>query len=283
METYLTEQNLSIILATYDKLLVKDSLRLLKEKYTNTPIILSTIDFNSKQGPVKGCNFFYKASMSSIARELSKEDLIPMTQKISELFINKNKLEDINNTYEDSGFTIYPKEGSSPILWKHLREQTKTYCPNINLDKPFVIEGLVDISKDDKFEYGLKVDFNKCGLTIVTQVPILSKGDGIFSSEDRELQKTGFPSKLGQGNRTLYTANNGVRGFYRSGYLNLGARNDNLADSNDTGRVHFAKNFSGLTLEEIINNQSLLESIRNQALERATQNYEVRKKIIESV
>ena len=281
-ETSLIERSPTIFLARYDDRLTRDALRLLKERYSGTAVIIPELDFKAKNGVVKGCNFFYKTVLSNIVRELSNEDIIPMNQLISEFFLSKNRLEDVNNTYEDSGFTIYPRKEVNPKSWQHIREQAKSYFSNIDLDVPFVVEGLMNIIKDSNYENGLRIDFNKDGLTIVTQVPILSQGDGKFSSKDPGLLKTGFPYKLDkQGDRNLYTADDGCRGFGRGG-SGLDAWLDDLAKSDDTGRVRFAKNFSGLNLEEIAKNESLIASIRKNALERAAQTHEARKRIIET-
>src|SRR3989344_7725349 len=281
-ETMLIEKSPSIFSARYDDRLTGDSLKLLKERYSETKVIIPELDFKAKHGNVKGCNFFYKAALSNIARELSNEDIIPMTQLISELFLNGGKLEDVNNTYEVSGFTNYPQRGANPKSWQHFRDQAKAYFPNIDLDVPFVVEGLMDVVKDDNYECGLRIDFNKDGLTIATKVPVLSKGNGKFSSKDPGLLKTGFPYELDkEGDRHSYTVDNGCRGFDRDG-SGLDARNDDLAGSNGAGRVHLAKNFSGLNLEEIAKNESLIDSIRKNALERAAQTYEARKNAIET-
>ena len=270
-ETRLIEKSPAIFSARYDDRLTRDSLKLLKERYQGTDVIIPELDFKAKQGTVKGCNFFYKAALSNIARELSNEDIIPMTQLISELFLNGGKLEDVNNTYEVSGFTNYPQRGANPKSWQHFRDQAKAYFPNIDLDVPFVVEGLMDVVKDDNYECGLRIDFNKDGLTIATKVPVLSKGNGKFSSKDPGLLKTGFPYELDkEGDRHSYVVDNGCRWFDRDG-SGLIALNFDLAVSNVTGRVHFAKNFSVLNLEEIAKNESLIDSIRKNALERAAQ------------
>ncbi len=282
-EIKLVEPNPSIILARYEDELTRDALNLLKERYSGTPVILDTLDFRTKNGIIQGCNFFYKAALSGIVGELSREDIIPMTQLISELFLSRGKLEDINTTYEDSGFAYYPAKGVNPELWNHVHEQVKAYCPNINIDEPFVVEGLMDVVKDDSYTSGLRIDFNKDELTIVTQVPILHKGDRRFSSKDAGLLKTGFPYELDkEGGREIFTVGNGLRRLYRSGSGGLNTGSDDLLISNDAGQVHFTKNFSGLRLEEMANNESLLQSIRRDALERARQSYETRKKLIET-
>ena len=53
-----------------------------------------------------------------------------------------------------------------------------------------------------------------------------------------------MPSKLGKGSKTLHVASDGVRRFYRDRDLDLDARVDGLADSDDTGRVRLVENFS---------------------------------------
>ncbi len=266
-EIKLFEKEQSIITLTYDNPLVREGLKVLNERYSNTPLILDTLDFNAKEGVVKGCHFFYKTSLTSILRELSKEDLTPMTQQISEMFIDR--LPEVNSTYEDSGFTVYPKWGTHSKLWNHLRKQTKTYFNDIDLEIPFVVEGLVDVIKDNNFDdsYNLRVDFNKDSLTKVTQVPILTKGDGTFDSKDEGLSKNGFPYKLNSnGNRQISTAGSGVRRLYRIRDLDLNFGNGDLINSSENGRVCVAKNFSGLNLEDVFNYRTNLEDIRKSAL-----------------
>nr|VDD88771.1 RuBisCO long chain, Form III-b [uncultured archaeon] len=150
LETELIEKNPTIFLARYDYNLTRDALKLLRERYQGTAVIIPELDFKAKQGDIKGCNFFYKTALSNIIRELSNEDIIPMTQFISELFLSKGKLEDVNNTYEDSGFTNYPQRAINPKSWQHLRDQVKSYFLNIDLEVPFVVEGLMDVVKDDE-------------------------------------------------------------------------------------------------------------------------------------
>ena len=281
-EIRLFEKEPSIITLTYDNPLVMEGLKILNEKYSNTPLILDTLDFNAKEGVVKGCHFFYKAALIGILRELSKEDLTSMTQQISEMFLDR--LPEVNSTYQDSGFTVYPKWGTHSKLWNHLRKQTKTYFNDIDLEIPFVVEGLVDVIKDNNFDdsYNLRVDFNKDSLTKVTQVPILTKGDGTFDSKDEGLSKNGFPYKLNSnGNRNIYTAEDGVRRLYRNRNLSLGFGNDDLVNSDENGRVCVAKNFSGLNLEEVLNYQTKLEDIRKGALKNLEQVYSARKNLIE--
>ena len=83
------------------------------------------------------------------------------------------------------------------------------YKDSVDLEIPFVVTGLMKPVKDDKFEYGLRLDPID-GLTLMYNVPILAQRANRFDSEDPELQRTGFPGKLGEGNRTLYTQNKGV-------------------------------------------------------------------------
>ncbi|HLC62221.1 MAG TPA: hypothetical protein VJI52_04350, partial [Candidatus Nanoarchaeia archaeon] len=72
---------------------------------------------------------------------------------------------------------------------------------------------------------------------------------GQFKSDDPGLVVTGFPREVGEGGRTLYTAQDGLRRVYRSRDLYLDADNDGLPDSNEAGRVSFVKGAAPQNLE----------------------------------
>ena len=178
LETELIEKNPTIFLARYDYNLTRDALKLLRERYQGTAVIIPELDFKAKQGDIKGCNFFYKTALSNIIRELSNEDIIPMTQFISELFLSKGKLEDVNNTYEDSGFTNYPQRAINPKSWQHLRDQVKSYFLNIDLEVPFVVESEILNLKTKQFFESLIVSFlpRNSGFSLFTSQEIFASG-----------------------------------------------------------------------------------------------------------
>ena len=138
-----------------------------------------------------------------------------------------------------------PKTGG--VKWLTSPEKLFEFYPkmfeHVNLKKPYLITGSVDVypDPDDKFENGLKIDFNE--FTEIYNHDSLIKG-GIFDKNDPGLVKTGLPSTLGQGNLTLHTSDSSVLRFLRGGSLNLFAWDDILAISNLTGRVRLVEIFS---------------------------------------
>lgn len=250
-----------IFQAQYDEL-GREAVKKILSDYTGTRVALATLN-TKEEGPIRGSNIYFRFALGNAYRELSGQDVLPINPRESEIALANNTLTDPRETYEDLGLPVYPKEGYSPVLWKHLREIAKAhYTDSVNLKVPFVVAGLMTPVKDDKFEYGLRLDPIE-RLTLIYNVPILAQKTNSFSSEDPELQRVGFPSKLGDGNRNLYTENNGVRRLIRGWSLDLDAGGYGLAYSYDTGRVHFvAKNSSG-NLDELVQ-QVEQEKLRQQ-------------------
>ena len=224
----------------YDNEIVRESVKKLLQDYKGTAAALPTLDSKAKEGPVRGSNFYFRLTLGNILRKLGA-DCTPLTPAQSEIALAQDLLTGLTSTYEDLGLSIYPNEGVNPKLWKHLREQSQG---KVDLSIPYILTGLADVVIDDKFENGLRIDLSD--LTQIYNVPILSQKDGSFDSNNPELTKSGFPSKLGNGSRKLYTRDNndGVGRAYRGRYLDLNARYDDLAYSGGAGRVHVAKNFS---------------------------------------
>lgn len=237
----------NIFQAQYDEL-GREAVKKISSDYKGTGVILDTLNPKAKEGPINGSNIYFRFALGNAYRELSGQDVLPINPRESEIALANNTLTDPRETYEDLGLVVYPKKGHNPVSWKNQRKIAQTHFKDsINLSIPFVATGLMKPVRDDSFEYGLRLDYIP-ELTLMYNVPILTQSwnTNTFSSEDPELQKTGFPSKLGEGNRTLYTANTGVLRLYRNWGLVLGAGDRYLAFSRAAGRVHMvAKNSSG--------------------------------------
>src|SRR3989344_3914702 len=83
-----------IILARNEDEIVRDAKRILLEDYRGTAVASGIITPDSKKGALLGCNLFYKSALSEKVRELSKEDIIPMTRLISEFALAYNLLDE---------------------------------------------------------------------------------------------------------------------------------------------------------------------------------------------
>ena len=272
-----------IILARNEDEIVRDAKGILLEDYKGTAVALGIINPNDKKNALLGCNFFYKGKIAEIVRELSKEDIIPMTRLISEFAFAHKLLEELSSTYEDDSVAVRPKDnGVNSYEWKYLREQVQNERKDIDLSRPFVITGYVNIAKDSNLnnKYGVKILINP--FTEVYNVDVLSQPSGHFQSNDPSLLINGFPSKLGIGNRYLTNGKNGVCRVYRYCGSWVNSWVGDLAGSLGTGRVHFTKNFSG-SLEEILSTQKQFEQTKVVALERFKQNAEAKRKELESI
>ena len=245
--------------------------------YKGTRAALDTFNVEA-QGPVRGSNIYSRFALVAAYRELTKEDIRQINARESEIALANGTLTDPNLTYEDLGLVVYPNKGINEKLYSYLREQVKSNFKNVKLNKPFIVTGLMNVVRDSNYGNGLRLELNE--LTEVYNVPILSKETGNFDTNDLGLQKTGFPGKLGKGNRTLYTSDNGVQRFIRNRGLDLDAYWSGLANSDDNGRVHFVKNFSSGNLEELV---SKLEQEKTKQDQKLKEEYELAVKQVRSI
>ena len=177
---------------------------------------------------------------------------------------------DAKITYEDLAVVVYSAKGANAQLVQHLVDQAKERSTEIKF--PLVIYGLKTV-KDDKFPNDLRFDLGDVAAAYT--VPILSRERGNFDPNDPELVKTGFPGKLGDGSRTLYTAKDGLRRVNRSRNLDLNAFNDDLPLSYEAGRVSFVKGAVPQNLEaalgaveaEVRRQEEAIEARKAKALE----------------
>ena len=165
-----------------------------------------------------------------------------LTPGLLELALEYGTLPDGRNTYEDLAVVVYSTTRANSQLAQHLVDQAKRIG---QVKFPVVIYGLQTV-KDDRFPDGLRFDLGD--VAVAYHVPILSR-TGKFDASDPELAKTGFPSKLGSGSRTLYIADYGLRRVFRNRYPILDASNAYLSYSSEAGRVSFVKGAAPQNLE----------------------------------
>ena len=94
----------------------------------------------------------------------------------------------------------------------------------------------LELRVDDESKYGLA--FNRTDHTQKIPASILNHGSGYFSIEDID-EKIGLPTKVGEGNRYLYTRSDksGLSRLCLDDGLVAIAGDDGLAVSGDVGRV----------------------------------------------
>lgn len=253
---------------SYDDKITRDALRLAQEEFkgNNYAIpeyaISSTVNLDSKKDFVQGSSWYFANILASKISKLTNSKVRPVNAREIQLFLRHNLIPDASSTFDDEGFTVNPRKGAKPKLHNHFTSQLtsenwRSKFEHVDRSKPYLITGLIDVSLDDNFEYGLKVDFNE--FSEVYNHNSLVKG-GNFDSNDPGLINDGLPSRLGQGIRTLYIGDGDVCRFIRNRNLDLIAGNDNLASSYDTGRMRLVEIFSS-------GNDGLISKIEQENLE----------------
>ena len=258
----------------------REIMELTRDNYSRLTVLPKTFDPDGK-GMFIGSNSYSKPMLYNVIRGLVKdESLFLINPQYSEIGLRnflltqehkqehpgfvftengktilvRGNLDNPRQTYEDLVFcAVYPKQGQNPNLWKNIREQVLSdskYKNNIDLSLPFIVKWPLDFEEDDDIENDVKVIFDKDGLTQVYNVPILNQSTGNFDENDSSLLETGLPSKLGEGERTLYNSDvGGVFRFNRDWDLDLSAWDGDLAGSYGDGRVHVARKIPGNNLE----------------------------------
>ena len=148
--------------------------------------------------------------------------------------MKSGKLPDAISTYEDLGVVVYNLNGPNHKLAQHLVNQAKER--GLEIEFPMVFYHL-KTEKDNKFPHRLRLDLDD--IAVAYHVPILSNSTSSFKSTDQSLVQNGFPSKVGEGNRTLFTAQEGgLMGLFRDG-MDIYAANCDLPGSSMASRVSF--------------------------------------------
>ena len=231
----------------YKDRLVRDALKLAEGEFKdNKYAIPSTVNTKVKDGILRGSNWYFANILANKISKLSGGKIRPVNAREIQLFLKYGLIEDAKETYDDEGFADYPVNGADSNLHKYIfsqinSENWKNRFRHVDSKKPFLITGSVDVNLDDKFENGLRIDFNE--FTEIYNHDALLEG-GNFDENDLGLVETGLPYNLGKGNRNLYVSDNSVRGFCRGRNLNLYAWDEGLAGSNVAGRVRLVEIFS---------------------------------------
>lgn len=177
---------------------------------------------------VKGSNPFAVVLANQILRQ---EGLRTATQADLEKTLRTNAL-NLAGTYEDTGLVLRSEDNPNTYLAKDLMNQVKKRNNKQNLPVMIPLTGL-ELKADSNSSEGLA--FNLLENAEVIYAPTLSR-DGNFNSEDID-KETGLPTKLGKGNRTLYTRKDGLSRLCFFGGLGVGSGVRGLAVSDDVGRV----------------------------------------------
>lgn len=223
-----------------------------------------------KDGVVKGSNPFAVALVNQIVQEAG---LRTATQADLERILRADALP-LRGHYEDSALVLRSEAEPNSYLARNLYEQIKERNKKQKLPVMIPLAGL-ELENDQNSSYGLA--FNLKEDAEIIYAPILNK-EGNFSSEDVD-EKTGLPTKTGAGNRILYTRDSGLSGLYLDGDLDLGSRDDGLADSSGNGRVVLVS--AGGASEKILGERlSELQKIKDAQITQIQERYKKAESIL---
>lgn len=214
----------------------KGAVGIVNDRYKGNANVVLDISGLKDGQPIGYSNPYRRWALGPIVRELLGNDVELLTPAASEQALKSGKLPDAKSTYEDLGIVVYTLNGPNNQLANHLAAQAKER--GIEMKFPMAFYHL-KTAKDDKFPNGLRLDLDD--IAVAYHVPVLSNPTTKFKSNDPSLVQNGFPSEVGEGDRTLYTAQEGLRRLFRYGGLYLYASGGYLPGSNGAGRVSFVK------------------------------------------
>jgi hypothetical protein len=178
-------------------------------------------------GRVVGSNPFYVVAVNEVIR---REGLRTATPADLERILKVNAL-DLSRFYIDSALVLISEGEPNSYLARNLMTQIKKGNKRKKMPVMIPLSGL-KLFADSDSSHGLSF---KIAESKIVYSPILNKS-GNFKSEEID-EKTGLPSRLVEGNRILYTRNNGLSGLCLFGGSNLNASYECLACSRSDGRV----------------------------------------------
>ena len=213
----------------------EEIIKKVNSQYKGTPAeLVSNPDRNT---PFRESNPFNLFAVDSAARDLGWRVMLP---EEAQLLLDLDKMPERDSTYKDLGLTMDFSGKNHELaldIYNRLAQEER------DLDRfPAVFTGLVPI-RSDFGGYGLL--FETTPYAQMRTAKVLTSSKGNFDNDDVELLRSGLPSKLGDGNRRLYTLhqnkpcldNLGVGWLYLGGDSDLGSVGGGLVDSDEGGRV----------------------------------------------
>ncbi|MBS3149574.1 hypothetical protein J4455_02660 [Candidatus Woesearchaeota archaeon] len=200
-----------------------------RSRHPNLPNI-SNINYQNEV--IQGSNPFYVVAVNEVLRQ---EGLRTATQANLEKTLKLGVL-DLKGHYEDSSLVLRSEADSyqpNDHLSRSLHKQVK--ARNAKIEYPVIIplNGL-ELQADQDSSYGLSFRLREDAEVIYAQILVK---DGSFRSEDIN-EETGLPRKLeSDGNRHLYTRQDGLSGLFLSRNLDLYSYRYLLDVSDSDGRV----------------------------------------------
>jgi len=236
------------------------------EKYAGTPAEIPREDIQAKNQPIVGSNSYRLFAIDTVARQFGARIARPEEQ---ELLLVQNRLPEQGTVNYDRG-VILDLSGANHDLALKLYDSLPNELKD--LDRLPAVMLALELSKNGdalEFVYGANSQLRTS--------KILNSETRNFRADDPELLRTGLPSAVGDGTRTLYTTtqrtqalenNLGLRGFSLSGGSNLYADVDALAVSSDDGRVVLCADEVG-GVKNLDDYVTAVEQVRTKAVEQA--------------
>lgn len=217
----------------------REAVRIVNDGYKGNKYVVLDISRLKDGQPIGHSNPYRRWALGPVVRGLLGNDVELLNPAQSEQALKSGKLPDATSTYEDLGVVVYSLNDPNDKLAQHLVNQAKERGVEIKFPMVFYHLKTAKDDKDDKFPHGLRLDLDD--IAVAYHVPILSNPTSRFKSTYQSLVQNGFPSEVGEGDRTLYTAQEGLRRLYRNRDSGLNANDDDLPHSDEAGRVSFVK------------------------------------------
>lgn len=228
---------------------------------------------NYSDGKIKGSNPFYTVGVQSklpFGVRVSTQSDLEDAMRIGAL--------DLSGTYEDTGLVLRTDGNPNSYLAGNLMKQVKERLgkkAKMPVMIPLYEIGLV---KDQDSPYGLAFKLKEDAE--INYAPILNKPTGSnFSSGDIDA-KTGIPTKVGKGNRTLWTRDSGLSRLFLGRSLDLYSGNGDLADSGDDGRVVLVSTAEGGSQAFFNEKLNDLQKIKDEKIAKINEDYLKAEKIL---
>lgn len=218
-----------------------------------------------KENVIKGSNIY---SIFLANKILSQTGLRTATSTDVQKIINSDE-KFLRNIYVDLGIVLRTEDNSNEYLAKQLGKQAKERKYDFSNENPLVFKASdLELILDENSSSGLGFKIKESANPF--NAPKLSNKNS--GKKFRITNEHGMPIFDKNENRINYTKDNGLSGFSLYRDSNLYSRDDNLANSDDNGRVVVLNDAEGVAPK------ILSEYVKNLQKEKDKQIFEINKK-----
>ena len=197
-------------------------------KYGSHAFVTNNVSYDKDTKLIRGSKPGYIVAVNEFLRN---KNLRTATSYDVQKAIDEGKL-NFSGVYEDLGLVLYSESGENEYLAKDLANQVKKRNGRLELPALFHLTGL-ELRVDKNAPEGMA--FNLTDNSQIIQAQQLS-----FANDQKKflkLNESGLPIFDDNGKHTFYAGNSGLRMLIRNRDSYLVARDGNLVDSDDDGRV----------------------------------------------